>query len=116
MADGRWDTIADLEQAKESVKIESKRRKVTRKPNYAKPLSMEATYKFAQAAVEELLSDYKRHTDDELHEAAMKVLGAKYKHLRYRAVNSVVLHKNAPNPLYELDDRGGKLYWTKQHI
>lgn len=70
----------------------------------------------AQYAVKQVLEDYKQHSDDELHQVATETLGHEYRHLKYRVVNSVVLIKNAPNPMYELDDRAGKLYWTKQNL
>lgn len=81
-----------------------------------RPPSKQALYQMAQYAVKQVLEDYKRHSDEELHEVAKEILGQQYRHLKYRVVNSVVLNKNAPNPMYELDDRGGKLYWTKQHL
>ena len=70
----------------------------------------------AQYAVKQVLEDHKRHSDDELHRVATETLGHEYRHLKYRVVNSVVLIKNAPNPLYQLDDVCGKLYWTKQPL
>jgi len=108
LAEGRWDTVQDLVDAK---KVQQK----VKKKLIQRPPSKEKLYKMAQYAVKQVLEDYKQHSDDELHQVATETLGEEYRWLKYRVVNSVVLIKNAPNPLYELDDKGGKLYWTKQH-
>lgn len=112
MAEGRWDTLADLQQARGEAVERNQRareRRVTTRP----PGQMELLRRAADR-VRRILGDYRFHTDTELLEEAAAILGPQYRHLRFRAVNSVVMLRNSPSPDYEMTPHRDEFAWQKK--